>query len=1174
MGKRRTMTMDGNTATAYASYAFTEVATIFPITPSSVMAENIDEWSANGRQNIFGHRVFVKQMQSEAGAAGAMHGTLQGGALCSTYTSSQGLMLMFPVMHRIAGELLPGVFNVAARCIGTNSLSIFCDHQDVMQTRATGCIILSSGSVQECMDMTAVAHLTAIKASLPVVHFFDGFRTSHEVQKIEVLEYDELAKLVDQDALQRFRDKALNPDHPVMRGITQNPDMYFQLREATNKFYTPVPEIVQGYMDDIKEITDHEYKLYDYYGDPEAEYVLVAMGSSTYVIQETIDYWNARGKKYGLLTVHLFRPFVSEMVVDAIPETAKRICVLDRTKEPGTDGEPLYLDVRNAFYDSDRKPMIIGGRYGLSSKEFAPEHVLAVFENLESETPKNQFTVGIIDDVTFLSLPKTEVEFDSAPEGVTACKFWGLGSDGTVGANKQAVKIIGDHTDMYAQAYFAYDSKKSGGLTMSHLRFGKNPIKSAYQVNNADFIGCSNQTYVDKYELIEDIKEGGTFLLNCIWSPEELEKHLPASLKREIAAKKVNFYTINAVDIAKEIGLGGRINMVVQSAFFKLANILPIDEAIGYLKDSAEKSYAKRGQDVVEMNWKAIDAGADRLVKIDVPESWLTAEDEPKVERETSEFYQKIVVPVNRQQADKLPVSVLNGYEDGAYELGVTQYEKRGISLSVPKWDPEKCIQCNQCAFVCPHSVLRPLLLTDEQVAGAPASCDIVDSKGAETRKFTMAISPLDCTGCGNCVYACPAKEKAIEMVNIDDVLEKQDESWYYLKDIEVTDIPAAQKATVKGSQFLKPYLEFSGACAGCGETPYAKLITQLYGDRMSVSQTAGCVAVWGGAAPGIAYTTDQNGYGPAFGYSLFEDDAEFGYGMCIGSKKIRDDLYEKALRALEAGVPADVEPAMKAWVDGFKDAEGTRARSDAFAKVLAGYEDDPVLGEFARHTDYLTKRSYWVFGGDGWAYDIGFGGLDHVVASGENINIFVFDTEVYSNTGGQSSKSTQRSAVAKFAAAGKESKKKDLGRMLMSYGNIYVASVCLGSDRAQTVKAIVEAEAYDGPSVIIAYAPCINHGIRAGMGTAQYEQKLAVETGYWNLYRYDPQRSAAGENPFILDSKAPSKPLAEFLDSETRFLSLKKAFPERAELLYQQEVKDTEERYAYYKFLSENNLG
>ena len=1082
-------------------------------------------------------------------------------------------MLMLPVVYRIAGELLPGVFNVSSRALGNSTLSIFGDHQDVMTLRAAGTTMLCSSSVQDCADLTAVAHLTAIKTRIPIVHFFDGFRTSHEVQKVELLEYDELAELVDWDAFHAFRDRAVSPDHPVLHGCTQNPDIFFQEREAGNKFYLPIPSTVQEYMDKINALTGRDYKLFNYYGSPTAENIIIAMGSSCSVIQETIDYQNAHGANYGLLQVRLFRPFSIKHLLEAIPASVKRICVLDRTKEPGAAGEPLYLDVRNAFYDSGRSPLIIGGRYGLGSKDFAPNDVMAVFTNLEAEAPKTGFTVGITDDVTFLSLPPYEGNFDPAPAGTTTCKFWGFGSDGTVGANKTAVKIIGDHTDMYAQAYFAYDSKKSGGLTVSHLRFGHKPILSSYQVNNPDFVACSNQTYVDLYEMLEGIKPGGRFLLNCSWSKDELEEKLPASLKREIANKAIEFYTINAVDVAESVGLGGRINMVMQSAFFKLANILPLDEAVSYLKSAVKKSYGKGGEKIVEMNYAAIDAGIDKLVKIDVPESWKTAQDAPKPNKNLPEFVEKFVMPVKCQQGDKLPVSTFNGIEDGSFPLGMSQYEKSGVAITVPKWDVNKCIQCNQCSFVCPHSVLRPTLLDAAAAAAAPASLDMTDAKGFDGYKFTMGFSAYDCTSCGNCIDVCPVKDKALVMVSFDENKDVFAANWEYVKDIDSPELPKNVRHTVKGSQFLRPLLEFPGSCAGCGESPYSKLITQLYGDRMVLVNTAGCVAAWGGSSPMMPYTVNRRGHGPAWGYSLFEDEAEYALGQSMGAKTVQANLKAAVESAYAAGVPEALKAPMKAWLDGFDETEGTRARADAFEKALEPYKDKAPFDAIYRRRDFFVKRVIWVFGGDGWAYDIGYGGLDHVLASGENLNFFVYDTEVYSNTGGQSSKATPAAAIAKFAAAGKETKKKDLGRMAMSYGYVYVAQVAMGADKNQTLKAITEAEAYDGPSIIIGYAPCINHGIKAGMGHAQQQQKHAVESGYWALYRYNPDLADKGENPFILDSKAPTTPFRDYLMSETRFASMLQFNPGAAERLFTKAEKDAMDRLHYYEFMSKNKI-
>lgn len=1171
MNKRRKQTMDGNTAAAYASYAFTEVAAIYPITPSSQMAEAIDVWSATGRKNIFGQSVVVKEMQSEGGAAGTLHGCLQAGALASTYTASQGLLLMIPNMYKVAGELLPGVFHVSARSLASNALSIFGDHQDVMATRETGFAMLASSSVQQCMDLGSIAHLAAIKSRIPVLHFFDGFRTSHEMQKIELLEYDELAKLVDMDAVKDFRARSLNPDHPVLRGTTQNPDIFFQTREAVNKFYEPLPEVFQYYMDEINKLTGRDYKLFNYYGSQTADKVIIAMGSGCDTIRETIEYFNKQEANYGLLEVHLYRPFSEEHMLNALPKSVKRIAVLDRTKEPGATGEPLYLDVRNAFFGKDDIPLIVGGRYGLGSKEFTPANVIEVFKNLEQDEPRNGFTVGIVDDVTYKSLPVYEKKFNPTPEGTIACKFWGLGSDGTVSANKSAVKIIGDYTDKYAQAYFAYDSKKSGGLTVSHLRFGDAPIMAPYLINMADFVACHNQSYVDKYDLLDGIKEEGVFLLNCVWSQDELEKKLPASLKREIAEKNIKFYTINAVEIAKDLGLGNRINMIMQAAFFKLSQVMPLEEAIEYLKQAVEKSYGRQGQNVIDMNWKAIDAGVNLINEITVSNGWKNAQDENvETNADLPDFIKNIMIPMNSQKGDLLPVSAFNGIEDGTYPTGVTQYEKRGIAIDVPYWDAQKCIQCNQCAFVCPHSVLRPMLLTDEQIKAAPVGITTKAANGFKEKQYYMGFSALDCTGCGNCVDVCPAKDKALEMKPLAQNHEEFEKLWEFAKDIEPVELTEKQKATVKGSQFLKPLFEFSGACAGCGETPYAKLITQLFGDRMVVSNSAGCATVWGGCAPSIPYTKNHSGHGPAWGFSLFEDNAEYGFGMYLGAKTVRKAVADKVVKALEGGVDKELEEVMNQWLEGFEKSEGTRDRADKLAKALEQYCNNTELMEIYERRDYFTKQSNWIFGGDGWAYDIGYGGLDHVLASGENINVIVFDTEVYSNTGGQSSKATPTAAIAKFAAAGKDTKKKDLGMMAMCYGYVYVAQIAMGASQAQTLKAIREAEAYSGPSLIIAYAPCINHGIKGGMGKTQEQSKRAVESGYWSLYRYNPLLKKEGKNPFILDSKEPTASFEEFLLSEVRFASLFKQYPDAAKKLFKKAEQDAKDRLENYKRLSQ----
>lgn len=1167
MLKRRTQTMDGNTAAAHVSYAFTEVAAIYPITPSSSMAELIDEWSAKGRKNIFGQNVLVKEMQSEGGAAGTLHGSLQSGALTSTYTASQGLLLMVPNMYKIAGELLPAVFHVSARSLASNALSIFGDHQDVMSTRQTGFCMLASSNVQQCMDLGAVAHLAAIEGRLPFLHFFDGFRTSHEMQKIEILEYDELAELINMDAVRKFRARALNPDHPVLRGTTQNPDIFFQTREAVNKFYVPVPSTVLKYMNKINNLTGKNYKLFNYYGSHTAQNIIIAMGSSCDAIRETIKYINTQGENVGLLEVHLYRPFSVEHFLREIPDTVKRIAVLDRTKEPGAIGEPLYMDVINAFFGKAHAPLIVGGRYGLGSKDFTPADIMAVYENLKNVQPVNGFTVSIVDDVTHTSLPLYKKYIDPTPKGTTACKFWGLGSDGTVSANKSAVKIIGDYTDMYTQAYFAYDSKKSGGLTISHLRFGKSPIHAPYLIKKADYIACHNQAYVKQYDLLEGVKKGGTFLLNCIWSLDEMENKLPASLKRSIAENNVKFYTINAVKIAKDIGLGGRINMIMQAAFFKLADILPIEEAVKYLKDAVEKTYGRQGQTVVDMNKAAIDAGIKAMFNINVTESWKTALDEPiKKDPLMPEFIEKIMIPMNNQKGDGLPVSAFNGREDGTYPTGVTAWEKRGISIDVPYWNSEKCIQCNQCSFVCPHSVLRPLLLTEKELDKAPKGYTYKSANGYKDMYFHMACSALDCTGCGSCVNVCPAKEKALEMKPLTAEYNKFIATWDYDKNIDPKEISETQKSTVKGSQFLKPLIEFSGACAGCGETPYAKLVTQLFGDRMMISNAAGCSTVWGGSSPSVSYTKNSRGHGPTWGFSLFEDNAEYGYGMYLGTQVIRKGIADKVKLAM-AKKPCDsLKNAMEEWLYGFDKSESTRIRADKLTDSLKNKKgEDPLLNEIYERSDFFVKRSHWIFGGDGWAYDIGYGGLDHVLASGDDVNVLVFDTEVYSNTGGQSSKATPTAAIAQFATSGKKTCKKDLGVMEMSYVYVYVAQIAMGADKAQTLKAIIEAEAYPGPSLIIAYSPCASHGIKAGMGQTQAQGKRAVESGYWSLYRYNPMLKKEGKNPFILDSKEPTADFKEFLMSEVRYASLFKQFPDTANELFAKAKGDAEIRLEKY---------
>ncbi|HCL4438341.1 pyruvate-flavodoxin oxidoreductase [Clostridium botulinum] len=1190
---RRMKTMDGNTAAAYISYAFTDVAAIYPITPSSPMAEHVDEWVAQGKKNIFGQPVKVMEMQSEAGAAGAVHGSLQAGALTTTYTASQGLLLMIPNMYKIAGELLPGVFHVSARALAANSLNIFGDHQDVMAARQTGLALLAESSVQQVMDLSAVAHLAAIEGRVPFINFFDGFRTSHEIQKVEVLEYDELENLVDMDGVKAFRRRALNPDHPVIRGTAQNPDIYFQEREVSNNYYERLPEIVEKYMGEISKLTGREYHLFNYYGAEDAERLIIAMGSACDTVEEVVDYLMAKGEKVGLLTVHLYRPFSLEHFFKYIPKTVKNIAVLDRTKEPGALAEPLYLDVKNAFYGKEWQPTIVGGRYGLGSKEVYPSHILSVFENLKKDEPKDGFTIGIVDDVTNTSLEESEA-INTTPAGTTACKFWGLGSDGTVGANKSAIKIIGDHTDMYAQGYFAYDSKKSGGITISHLRFGKSPIQSPYLINQADFVACHNQSYVYKYNVLEGLKKGGRFLLNTIWTPEEVEEHLPASMKKYIAENDIEFYTLNAVKIAQGIGLGGRINMICQAAFFKIANIIPVEDAVKYLKDAVVTNYGKKGQKIIDMNNAAIDEGVNAIVKIEVPASWKNAKCEGACEaKENPEFIKNIVEPMNRQEGDKLPVSAFKGMEDGTFPSGTAAYEKRGIAINVPEWQLDKCIQCNQCSYVCPHAVIRPVLLTDEEVKNAPEGFKSKPAVGAKGLNFTMAISPYDCTGCGNCADVCPAKEKALIMKPFDSQLEES-KKWDYAIKVSPKANPM-KKNSVKGSQFEQPLLEFSGACAGCGETPYAKLVTQLFGDRMMIANATGCSSIWGASAPSTPYTTNHKGYGPAWANSLFEDNAEFGMGMYLGVKQIRDKVTEdvKAVLGFKSAeelqscaigtedcsekdmtgtvISGELRAALEDWLNNKDLGEGTRERADKVIELVGKEKgSDKFLNEIYENKDFLVKRSHWIFGGDGWAYDIGYGGVDHVLASGEDVNILVFDTEVYSNTGGQSSKATPTAAIAKFAASGKKTKKKDLGAMAMTYGYVYVAQIAMGADKNQTLKAIAEAEAYPGPSLIIAYAPCINHGLKAGMGCSQLEEKKAVDCGYWGLYRFNPELKEAGKNPFSLDSKEPTANFKDFLMGEVRYASLAKQFPQDAEALFAKTEQDAKERLANYKKLAE----
>ncbi len=1166
----KTVTIDGNTAAAHVAYAFSDVAAIYPITPSSPMAEVADEWGAQGRKNLFGQKVRIAEMQSEGGAAGAVHGSLAAGALTTTFTASQGLLLMIPNMYKISGEMLPGVFHVTARALAAHSLSIFGDHSDVMGARQTGFAMLASASVQEVMDLALVTHLSAIKASLPFVHFFDGFRTSHEIQKIEQIEYEDMAKLLDYDAVKRFRERALNPEHPHQSGTAQNPDIYFQGREAANIHYAKVPEIVEYYMEKVGDLTGRRYHLFDYVGAPDAERVLVIMGSGADVAEEAINYLNAKGEKLGLIKVRLYRPFAADKFLAAIPATCKKIAVLDRTKEPGSLGEPLYLDIVDAIAEAGLDIKCCGGRYGLGSKEFTPTMVKQVYDNLKLDEPKNHFTVGIIDDVMNTSLPEGDF-VNAAPEGTICCKFFGLGSDGTVGANKNSIKIIGDHTNMFAQGYFAYDSKKSGGLTISHLRFGKTPIQSPYLIDSADFVACHNASYVTRYDVLEGIKDGGVFLLNSPWTVEDMERELPASMKQTIAKKHIRFYNMDAVKLAREVGMGNRINTIMQSAFFKLAEIIPADEAIDYMKAAAKKSYAKKGEDVVRKNYAAIDIGVTGITEINYPEAWAMATSGATAMHVSDDpYFVDFIKPILAQQGDKLPVSKLAA--DGYVPTGTTKYEKRGIAVEVPMWIPENCIQCNQCALVCPHASIRPFVMTEE--TEAPETFVAKKATGVGDGKlFRIQVSPYDCTGCGSCVNVCPAKTKALKMAPLAEVEKVENDNWNFAMDLPTLDLPV-NKATVKGSQFLQPMFEFSGACAGCGETPYVKLVTQLFGDRMIVANATGCSSIYGGSAPTCPYTVNKQGHGPAWANSLFEDNAEFGFGMNLATTHRRERLAD-LIRQLAEGCGDEVKSICNAWLENKDDAEGSRKAAPAVVKMAeecmnCGCECDEICKEIYDLRDLLVKKSQWIFGGDGWAYDIGYGGLDHVLAMDEDVNVLVMDTEVYSNTGGQSSKATPTGSVAKFAAAGKRTKKKDLGMMAMSYGYVYVAKVCMGANPAQLLKAMVEAEAYKGPSLIIAYAPCINHGIKAGMSKVQDEAKRAVEAGYWPLYRYNPDLAAQGKNPFTLDSKPATGDYKEFILGENRYAALKQQFPEEAATLFARAEQEAKDKYDYYKKLND----
>ena len=1182
-------TMDGNQAAAYAAYAMTEVASIFPITPSTAMAEGVDEWSANGKLNLFGQPVKVVEMQSEAGAVAAMRGALQTGALASTYTASQGLLMMIPGIYKMAGELLPGVIHVTARAIATHALSIYGDHQDVMACRQTGISLLAASNVQEVMDMGVIAHLSAIKSRVPFLHFFDGFRTSHEYQKIEVISYEDINKMIDYEAVEAFRNRSLNPQRPVARGTTQNPDIYFQQREGANPFFAAVPDIVQGYMDQLNQLTGRSYKLFDYYGAADAEYVIIAMGSACDTIHETIDYLMGKGEKVGLIKVHLYRPFSERHLIEALPKSVKKIAVLDRTKEPGSPGEPLYLDVVKAlksnhnyiktFDPNDNEnhdfenALIVGGRYGLSSKDTRPSQIISVFENLKSDKPKDGFTIGIVDDITNTSLKEGDI-VNTVPAGTVSCKIYGLGSDGTVGANKAAAKIIGDNTELKVQAYFSYDSKKSGGTTVSHLRFGEKAIRSPYLVYNADYIACHNQSFLYQYDLLKGLKESGTFVLNCTWTPDELEQRIPASIRRYLAKNSIKFYIIDALKIATELGLGNRINMVMQAIFFNLANIIPVESALGYLKKSIEKMYGKKGQDIVKKNTDAVDHAIAALQKIEIPDSWMNAKDEEVEEKEEPDYVKRLQRPMSRHEGDELPVSAFAGMEDGTFPLGTTAYEKRGIAPMIPEWQIDKCIQCGRCAYICPHATIRSFLLNEEEVQKKPDTFKTKDAiaKGLGHLQYRVQVAPLDCTGCSNCADICPAKGKALIMKPADQEIEMESENWKFATTItdksELVDIKS-----VIGSQFARPLLEFNGACPGCGETPYIRLLTQLFGKRMIVSNATGCSSIWGAYAPSIAYTTDEEGRGPAWINPLFEDAAEFGYGLALGSWQIRSKLAELMEQALDMDISVYLKERLQAWLEHMNEGDASEKATKLILECEHEMEGNSVLEEILKLRDYLVKPSVWSIGGDGWSYDIGYGGLDHVIASGDDINLFVMDTEVYSNTGGQASKSTPTGAVAKLAAAGKSTKKKDLGMMAMTYGNVYVAQISMGADMNQTIKAITEAEQYQGPSLIIAYSPCVSHGIKSGMGTSIMEEKKAVESGYWQLFRFNPDLRKEGKNPFIMDSKDPISGYKEFLQGEIRYSQLSNVFPERAEQLFALSEEYALSKNKRRKLLSEHEI-
>ena len=1163
---RKMKTMDGNTAAAHVSYAFTEVATIYPITPSSPMADYTDQWATQGRKNIFGNTVKLVELESEGGASGAFHGSLAAGALTTTYTASQGLLLMIPKMYKVAGELLPGVIDVSARALASHALSIFGDHQDIYACRQTGFAMLCSNSVQEVMDLGAVAHLAAIEGRVPFLHFFDGFRTSHEIQKVEVWDYEDLKEMCDMDAVAAFKKRALNPEHPVLHGSAQNPDIFFQVREACNPYYDAIPDLVEKYMNMVNAKIGTDYKPFNYVGAPDAEKVIIAMGSVCETIDETIDYMLAKGEKVGAIKVHLYRPFSAKHLLAVMPKSVKTISVIDRTKEPGSIGEPLYLDVVAALKGTEFESVkVLNGRYGLGSKNTTPADIFAIFANED----KAGFTVGIVDDVTNTSLPRIETA-NTAPAGTTSCKFWGLGADGTVGANKNSIKIIGDHTPMYAQAYFDYDSKKSGGVTTSHLRFGKTPIKSTYLIDKADFVACHCPAYMNKYDMVQDVKDGGTFLLNCEWSPEEVGNHIPGQAKRYMAEHNVKFYIIDGIKLGKEIGLGGRINTVLQSAFFKLANIIPEDEAIQYMKEKALASYAKKGDDVVQMNYQAIERGANEVVEVPVPAEWKDCKDEVLGEQAVSgkpevlDFVNNIQKPINACQGDKLPVSTFKNVIDGTFPQGTAAYEKRGVAVDVPCWNSEGCLQCNQCAYVCPHAVIRPVVMNEEEKNNAPAGMKVTPMTGMPGYYFTMTVSVLDCTGCGSCTNVCPGNNRndVLKMASLET---QMDEQKFFEYGLTVSDKPEVlekfKKGTVKGSQFVQPLLEFSGACAGCGETPYAKLITQICGDRMLIANATGCSSIWAGSSPSTPYTVNKAGKGPAWGNSLFEDNAEFGFGMKLAQDANRAALKNKLDEILASTDNADVKAAIDEYYATYEDGEANAKATDKLVAALEACGCDKAQ-EILKEKEFLSKKSQWIFGGDGWAYDIGYGGLDHVLAANKDVNVFVFDTEVYSNTGGQASKSTNLGAIAQFAAAGKDVKKKDLAAIAMSYGYIYVAQVAMGADMNQCVKAIQEAESYNGPSLVIGYAPCINHGIRKGMSKAMEEEKLAVQSGYWHLFRFDPRKALEGKNPFTLDSKAPTKEYQEFIMGESRYINLKKQNPERAAKLFGEAEANAKAKY------------